>query len=298
MNFSEQRIKLNNSWPNRWNFPIEDDFIKLLKKENISQVFVPVELSFSDNTEFQIFLSHFLDSLDMLPMRPDLAFENIWKIIDKESNIIKSELNDGNTDKFELLFNKVFNSDLTANTFIKYLDIIPLQTCKYAAKRLIEANISADRDQITYLKKVKTVLNNESFFEKFFIKYTLSLSDADLQRKAGRLLMKVFKGEEITLDGEKFQFSNKVLSRFLVRSVLVNIRNERSHGSIFPSFRSSKASLKSYKHAYFLYHIAYTLLLDIFLYKNDYSVLLKKDVEENTIRNTELFKVIFSTIDK
>lgn len=300
MNFGKLGVEYNNTWPNKFSFTVEKKFIELLKNYNVEQVFQPAILNYSADYQFQIYLSHFLDSLDMLPMRPDLAFENIWKIIDKEASTIKENLNNGHTDKFELLFDKIFESGLTSGTFVEYLKIVPLQTCKYAAKRLIKANTATDSDQVSYLKKVKRILNNDLFFEKFFNKYIFSNDgnhNAGVQRNAGKLLMKIFNGVEVTIDNVQFQFTEEELSKLLVRSILVNTRNERSHGNVFPSFKSSKASLENYKNAYFLYHMAYALLLDIFLYKEGCGVLSKLSVEEIIVTNTQLFNQVFHGIE-
>ena len=79
MNFKELRISYNNNWPERSDFPIEAEFKAILKDHNDSPGLHVARLKSSDDTNFHIYLGFLLDALDMLPMRPDLAFEQLWQ---------------------------------------------------------------------------------------------------------------------------------------------------------------------------------------------------------------------------
>ena len=46
----------------------------------------------SDDHKFQSYLGYMLDALDMLPMRPDLAFDHLWKALDSEFFIVQQKL--------------------------------------------------------------------------------------------------------------------------------------------------------------------------------------------------------------
>lgn len=116
------------------------------------------------------------------------------------------------------------------------------------------------------------------------------------QRNAGRLLRLVFQGDTVELNGRQFSITYKQKASFLIKVVLANSRNERFHGGVFPPFRSSKATISTYSHAYYLLHISYALLLDVFLYRK-YGVIQTDDVRKATAANVDVFRRLFSGID-
>ncbi len=71
------RLLYNNEWPTKFLFPIEQNLEKQLDAHNMQQILAPAKLKFSPDKEFHIFLGHFLEGLDQLPLRPDLAFDSI-----------------------------------------------------------------------------------------------------------------------------------------------------------------------------------------------------------------------------
>lgn len=102
----------------------------------------------------------------------------------------------------------------------------------------------------------------------------------------------IFAGNDIEIKGVKFLIEEKKLAVFLLKVVLANSRNERSHGNVFPPFRSSVARLETYAHAFYLFHISYALLMDVFLYRN-YGAIDSSTVELNMQKNTEIFSTLF-----
>jgi len=294
MNTRQLRVEYNNKWPESFNFPIENEFSALLEEADLKQTIIPVPLNLSEEHKFQFYLGYLLDALDMLPMRPDLAFDHLWKALDAEFFIVQQELGNQNCSRFDGFVDKTLNDTNTATTFLKYLSLIPYQTCEYAAKRIIEASFKSDKHAQTLFSRAKNSLG-EDFVLKFVDKYKASSngkpSPSD-QRKAGRLLKLVFSGNEVELDGVKFHLSQKELSIFLVKVVLTNSRNERFHGDVFPPFRSSVAKLETYAHAYFLLHISYALLLDVFLYRG-YGVTDATSVDGIMSDNAGIFNRLF-----
>lgn len=296
MNTKELRVNYNNEWPKKFNFPVEETFLQRVKEKKLDQIFFPVSLSYSEVWEFQYYLGYLLDALDMLPNRPDLAFDHIWKALDSESFRVRDELVSCNVSRFDAFVDKILSNPNTAKSILIYLRLIPYQTCKYAAKRIIEASAKADADENAknLFNRAKKALG-EDFILKFIEKYpaedTNKPSSADL-RKAGRLLKLIFAGNEIEIKGVKFLIDEKKLAVFLLKVVLANSRNERFHGNVFPPFRSSVAGLETYAHAFYLFHISYALLIDVFLYRN-YGVIDSSTVELNMQKNTEIFSTLF-----
>ena len=298
MDTKKLRIKYNNEWPIKFNFPVEDKFLALMSSKGISHALVAADLNYSEDRQFQFYLGYLIDSLDMLPLRPDLAFDHIWKALDSEFFIVQQEIGNLNCSRFDGFVDRILNDSNTATSFLEYLPIIPYQTCEYAAKRMIQASLEADKNAKTLFSRVNGSLGKD-FVTEFIAKYPPALNgkpNPSDQRKAGRLLKIMFSGEDILLNGSTFTITEKQKAMFLVKVVLANSRNERFHGGVFPPFRSSVAKLSTYSHAYYLLHISYALLLDVFLYR-EYNVIDIKDVVNVINNNITLFKILFNNVE-
>lgn len=296
MDTKQLRVNYQNKWPNIFSFPAENLFIERIQSAGITKVFEPAQLEYCDTYQFQFYLGYLLDALDMLPMRPDLAFENIWKALDAEFFIVQAEIGIQNASRFDGFIDRVTTDSNTAGAFKEYLKIIPYQTCEYAAKRIIQA--STDENLKALYTRARNSLG-EQFINALIAKYPATSNGKPSppdQRKAGRLFKKIFAGEEIELEGQTYIYCPEDLIRFLIKVVLANYRNERFHGGVFPPFRSSHAKLATYSHAYFLFHISYSLLLEVFLYR-EYGVITASNVKKGIELNTNIFSALFKDVE-
>ena len=291
------RLKYHNDWPKRFQFPAEEAFDALMHERGIVRTLVPANLALSDDHTFQSYLGFIIDALDMLPMRPDLAFEHLWKALDAEFFIVQQEIGNHNCSRFDGFVDKVLNDPKTAAGFLQYLPSIPLQTCEYGAKRVIEASSRNDNHSNTLLGRAKSAVG-EPFINELVCKFPPSAnhkpSSSD-QRNAGRLFKMLFNGQAIELNGTQFAFTDKQRALFVIKVILANSRNERFHGGVFPPFRSSAATTSTYSHAYYLFHISYALLLDVFLYR-EYGVIQIDDVRQAIVANVSVFNQLFGDL--
>ncbi|MCY1295961.1 hypothetical protein D9M70_453250 [compost metagenome] len=115
---------------------------------------------------------------------------------------------------------------------------------------------------------------------------------AETQRKLGGLLKLIMAGRRVTLGANSYQLTSDQVSRLLISTVLPQFRNERFHGNVRPPFRSSKATLKTYAHAYFLFIYAYSLMCEVFLYR-EFGVVQSADVLAATKENLDRYLQIF-----
>lgn len=298
MDTKQLRVKYHNEWPSRFLFPAEVKFAAKMKSAGLAQGLVAVPLESASDYQFQFYLGYLIDALDMLPMRPDLAFEHIWKALDAEFFIVQAEIGDQKTSRFDGFLDKVLGDPNAAGAFTDYIRLVPYQTCEYAAKRVIQASVATDRNSSILLFRAKQSLG-EQFISRLAVKYPAGANGKPCpvdQRKAGRLLRIVFCGKEVELGDAKFRFSQDDLTKFLVKVVLANSRNERFHGGVFPPFRSSSARLSTYAHAYFLLHLSYSLLLEVFLYR-EYGVVSADAVKAGIRHNANLFKLLFEGVE-
>ncbi|WP_212734277.1 hypothetical protein, partial [Escherichia coli] len=105
----QQRVDLNNNWPTKSLFPAEKSLIDKMAKFGIEQVFQPAKLQYSKDQNFHDMLSHYLEALDQLPLRPDIAFDCIWKALDAEFVRLKKE-NGSKEGRFSLFYKHISKS--------------------------------------------------------------------------------------------------------------------------------------------------------------------------------------------
>lgn len=288
------RVRYNNEWPRKSLFPVELQFKKVLDDNNVQHAFIPAKLSHSSNQEFHCLLGHFLEGLDQLPYRPDVAFDAIWKALDAEFFRVKYEVSaPQHESRFESFLNKVTSDQNTCKAFFPLADVIPMQTCEFAAKRILKSNAAPDQHSEAFLKRVKGCFG-DSLYSSFLSKYepAWAASPEEAQRRSGAFLRKLLLGNELDINGNKFSLTQEKIASFLISIVMPQFRNERFHGTTFPPFRSSAAKLKTYAHGYFILQVAYALLLEVFLYRN-FGVISQSTAGEAIEENKNLFVKLF-----
>lgn len=289
------RIKYNNEWPSKFLFPAEQQFKKVLDNNNVQQAFFPAKLEPSADQEFHSLLGHFLEGLDQLPYRPDVAFDAIWKTLDAEFFRVKDEVSaPQHESRFESFLNKVTADQNTCKAFLPLANVIPMQTCEFAAKRILKSKAKPDQHSEAFLKRVKGCFG-DALYSSFLSKYEpiWVASPDNAQRRSGAFLRKLVLGNEMDIDGVRHTLSEEKRSSFLVSIVMPQFRNERFHGTTFPPFRSSVAKLKTYAHGYFILQVAYALLLEVFLYRN-FNVISQAEASAAIQRNKEIFVSLFA----
>jgi hypothetical protein len=61
--------------------PIEEQFLARVR-EHGGDFFIPLELKYSNNLEFNRQVAYIVDAYDALPSRVDIAFDSTWKALD------------------------------------------------------------------------------------------------------------------------------------------------------------------------------------------------------------------------
>ncbi|EIF31950.1 hypothetical protein BCh11DRAFT_07506 [Burkholderia sp. Ch1-1] len=292
----EMRVDYNNKWPNRFPFPAEIDFAKRMQSVGIQQIFSPATLAYSQNYEFHILLGYLLDALDMLPMRPDLAFECLWKALDAEFFKIQAANPNSGSSRFSVFLDDVAANPNSAQAFHLLPALIPKQSCEFIAKRILEGRVNPTTHTGTLLKRVESCLGTPQY-NAFCSKYdpVWASKPADAQHRAGGFVFRLMRGEKLDINGVSFLFNPAEAVGFLVKAVLPQYRNERMHGDVSLPFRTSATSLKTYSQAYFFFLCAYGLLLEVFL-NNGFSVVNQTQVIACMTENAGLFETMFSEV--
>ncbi|WP_288483544.1 hypothetical protein [uncultured Novosphingobium sp.] len=284
------RISAFNNWPAETVFPVQDQYLKLLKERNSPVPMVCGSLLEVEDPEFHTYVAYILDGLDALPTRPDWAFESFYIPLELEMKRIK--LANGNINSSRFLEYKAFLGGLdsvTTDTLASFIALAPLQTCEFVAKRILDAVNTANEEKQLY-NRAKDALGLQ-LFTSFRAKYGTN-GDGTNIRKAGSLIQLILKGKQIEIGGIVFNTNSidriGILSTFMMPSM----RNDRFHGNVFPSFRSSAYKLKNYAGAQF--SATSTFLLTLVAIAIRWPESLSEDNLRSVIdKNSNLFLSIF-----
>lgn len=312
------RVSNHNSWPVVELFPCEREFIEQMARHNIQQIFVTATLTPNDADEpFNAAVGHILDCLDSLPKRPDAAFDSLYKVIDQNLDAFSLP----NTSRMRSAVDAFFQahpnewatiSETLAGNF-------PQQTADYAASRILDCHIKSNPPHTEEMKKrAKRSLGQQrykEFCDKFLVANPQDPSIFDLpyqnRRNAGRLIRLQFRqGTALTktpstpsapptpsvldLSLQENILSPKEKLHSLMEICLSTYRHERFHGEAFSPFRSSKAKLKTYAHAYYMLMVAYVVVLGLLLEQGKGGVSIA-DIEKVTRESMQRFSNFFGT---
>ena len=288
----ESRTKFNNSWPAKFLFPAEEALVQRLAKHNMSSIFLPSQLAHSEDHSFQTLLSHCIDALDYLPLRPDFSFDQIWKALDAEFFRLKSMPGiPANQSRFSVFAAHIAASPLSSHSHHALASHVPLQTCEFFAKRILDSTTNPNQHSAQFIKRVEQTLGVSLLSEihkKYDSKWLTPTSRSQTQRNLGGLIRLIVAGKVVSLGSTNFQLSSEEIARLMISTIFPQFRNERFHGDVRPPFRSSSATLKTYAHSYFLLIYAYALMCEVFLYRG-FNVFRPADVVIATNRNLNLF---------
>lgn len=271
MNTPELRVSAINLWPERTTFPAEVEFESLLANKNMQTPFLPCRLANVSDPEFHMIAAAILDGLDQLPRRPDRAFEAFWVPVDAEMVRLQELAGPTAPSRFIVHAQHIRGISGIADVLASLatlLNLIPLHTCEYAARTVIDAYLHSSTDKVkqSFVRRVDSVVSQDfsTIFGERFKPVFLDASGDERsanQRNAGRLIWRILRGEKIAIDGTELQLDVQSRLAFYSSTVLPTMRNERFHGAVFASYRSSAAALKRYASDYFACLISFYLLM-------------------------------------
>lgn len=282
---STLRVSNHNNWPAVELFPCEKQFLERLARLNVQQVFLTAPMVPCDTDEpFNAAVGHILDCLDSLPRRPDAAFDSLYKVIDQNLTHFERP----NISRVISAIDSLFDAEPAYWSAISELlaSSIPQQTADYAAARILECHIVSNPPHSDELKKrAKRSIGNRRYAHicsRFLVPNPQNAALLYLpypnKRNAGRLMRMMFTqrnpydpskvsssaaGSLLDLSMQANILSPREKLRALMEMCVVTYRHERFHGEAFSPFRSSKASLKTYAHAYYLLMVAYVIVLGL-----------------------------------
>lgn len=217
--------------------------------------------------------------MNTLPFRPDQTFDNNFKVIDDAGRAIFPR---GGTKKaLEKLSNKLsINQSLDWQNIIDILtENIPLMTCRYITKNILEAHKDNSFEGRKFQDRIEKCLGKVEYAQllnQFPSTPTPTSNPTSLEHlKSASSFMRLY------LKGKKTNQSNKcypskldlskasnVLSyakRFdiLISLFLYTMRNEKAHGASISPFITSKSTFERYENYYFAMLCSYIFSLGV-----------------------------------
>lgn len=320
--FKQLRVDRVNSWKPKLRkeqydflFPIEEALLDRIDSKlsaSGKRFFTPLSYAYDLDTDYHVYISYFIDSLDCLPLKVDLSSDVSWKGL--ELYVGKAYESDNETaieNVTQLLRYAVDNyltttieSNPTISSQISVLmQTMPSQSYEFLAKRLYEDfSLEAPRRNKLYKRialdsgtEIETI---DSLYRDIYNKYG-EIDSGDKSRKVGRLLYKLLQGETINLPSRvnateevehRLGLSEKL--NFIVNGLLYTFRNERFHGNTFSPFKSSKATLMTYSHAHYMFLWSYFLVNISKLHINTLNLSVEQ-VVSNMETNIESFVALY-----
>jgi hypothetical protein len=298
-----ERIEIITAWSRsgileeRRHLLIEEQFAERVAQAD-SRFFIPLPLTYSDDVWYNTQVSFLLESFDALPRRPDIAFDSVWKVLERSANAWLPSYPGGRRNITDTLGHLSADSRLSNPVTEALLGDIPSQTCGYLFKRLIarEPAESSRRARTRLLKSYGAADVLPAEIEKFLalVEERYAAPDTGMARRGAMLLRRALKGETLDIAGTKVSLSLHARLRILLCGLLYTVRNERYHGESFSPFYSSTASIKTYTQPHYLFLAAYALVHLIWAHSSSSYAPSLDAVEENTLINLREARALYA----
>ncbi len=312
----EARLKAHNNWPRVQYSQAERDFDRMLDTLTPSIVVTPYPFLDGNADEgFHRHLGMLIDALEMLPTRPDHAFDVCFRSVDELAQQLTTK---GTiTDALNGLGSHVCNSLSSAQSWQVVIDqlstTMPEVAGRYLAQRLLDA-LSVPTGSLR--GRAISVLG-QSVCDDLLAKYRRDLkltgvaeddekAVATANNRAGELLQLLVSLREprssapasatnypkLDLSKQQNLFDEAKALSVMLSLLAYNARNERVHGSSLSPFRSSKASLTTYASYYFQFHLIYAIAVGLMI-ECFAGCGTSSDWEENVRDNMKKYRSVF-----
>lgn len=276
---------------------IEDQFAERVARAG-SRFFVPLPLTHSDDLWYNTQVSFLLEALDALPRRPDIAFDSVWKVLEKTAHSWLPAYPERRPNITDTLGHLSADPRLSNSVTKALLGDVPTQTCEYLFKRLIAREPAESsgraRRRLSNGYGAGDVLPGEIKAFLALVEGKYSAPDLDTARRGAALLRRALTGETLDIAGTQVGLSLPARLRILLCGLLYTSRNERYHGESFSPFYSSAASIKTYTHPHYLFLSAYALVHLLWAHSSHPYAPTLDAVEENTVVNLREARTLYA----
>lgn len=288
--YANKRIEYINNWPDVEPFEAEKNYEKRCNDfvDNYGrQPFSIMKLWVDMDDKYNRAISHFIDSIDVMPFYPNFAFTFIFSALDYYVKEVYS--NSNTTICLKTLAEEIAaladrNSDV--NSLLDALfSTIPVSATMYLYKCL--CNLKPNNK--AYSRLTTNFDNTENAYRKDIIDSIESKYGKDTQNRNPALLYrKIFNTNVISVDGITKNITKSFRIHLLISGIIYSLRNDSFHGSSMSSTKSSQTTPKRYAMNYYCYIATYALLMLVLIKNSTIS-----DADKN-IKYTELKGITIS----
>ncbi|WP_341930808.1 hypothetical protein [Methyloversatilis discipulorum] len=301
MNSQDQRIQAHNNWPKREEFKAERAFRDRLASKGGDAPFKPISLGKDTDKTYHVCIGHFLDALEALPNRPDQFFDHCFRVIDESARPLFNK--QGIKGIVQGLAGKLLsasNDDWQA--IVDELGAhIPLMTCRYLAKRMLQVHGSTNDLEKQLSGRVEKCLTKKTY-DAFAAKFGTDPANSCIERAASFLKLYLSGKPASKSRGSAYKLldlhdpknvpSYQQRIEFLLSVLLFTMRNERAHGGVLSAFRTSKGTLERYESYYFSMLCTYVFaagILSLRGFGGVSSALIRKCATDNILLQKKFF---------
>ena len=232
--------------------------------------FYPIKLNDSSDRNYQREIGYLIDSFDALPMRPDFAFESVWKALESETRVYNPQ--ESITCRMIMLAQQGDKRIL-----MKLAEAMPLQSCEYLFKIIVTDYImpsvkkgSTDIGAAQESRRVDKVAKKSDQLDKLFnyMRQKFRGSGPSGARDGGLLLRHGLRGDSVHMGAHNsLSLDEEARALILIPLYLYSARNDRFHADFSSPFISGVATVRTYTLPYHAFMVAYHMLLEIWLRK-------------------------------
>lgn len=269
-----RQIELNNNWPEVVDVETEAlNYVRERMKEmGVSQIMVPVRVksdaafsTLSKDKQLAKVFSAYLDSYDMLPFHPDLAFDAIWRTLEYSIRLYanrawgyaKDKALDDIYAKFSTeVVSAIVNKELALQrAFANLLENTSISAAQYMTYRIFFEKQLSVAPQFEFVKARTELIIQKELLIDLRSHYSDENGNMDTAsvRDVARRLIRLFQGRDVRVGDNTYRamaFNDRI--EMLLSVMLYTSRCERFHGDIYSPFKSSKTKLTTYYEYYFL----------------------------------------------
>lgn len=297
--YVNKRIEYINNWPNVIPFDAEmnyqkrcNDFIDKYERQPLSLMKLWIDMEDTYNKA----ISHFIDSIDVMPYHPNYAFSFAFSALD--FYIKEKHSNTNTTICLKTLADEISILSDQNNDIKELLDIlfsaIPVSATMYLYKCLCNLKLN----NRAYSRLILNYDNTENLYRKNIIDSIESKYGKDTQNRNPALLYrKIFNTDFISIDGNTINITRNFRIHLLISGVIYSLRNDSFHGSVMSSTKSSQTTPKRYAMNYYSYIATYTILMLFVVNNSSISEAEKNskytELKDVTLRNITDFRILF-----
>ena len=297
--YVNKRIDYINNWPNVVPFEAEKNYEKRCNDfadQNGRHPLSLMKLWVDTDVTYNRAISHFIDSIDMMPYHPNFAFTFSFSALDC---CVKEICSNSNTticlktvsDEISILADQ--NNDVNSS-LVALFSAIPVHATMY----LYKCSCNFKPHNKAYSRLTTNSDNTENAYRKNIIDaIELKYGKDILNRKPALLYRKIFNSVDIVLNGATINITNSFRIHLLLSGIIYSLKNDSFHGASMLSTKSSQTTPKRYAMNYYCYIATYTLRM-IILVKNSTMSDAEKgikygELKDITLRNVNDFCDLF-----